>query len=84
MRVAGEIIRPEGKVSIFRMNNKYIIKIERGHLEQTFKINELDYTIADVADAERILDEPFMKSVLENFQKMNTELNASLNRNDFI
>ncbi len=83
MKVAGEINRPEGKVSIFRMNNKYIIKIERGHLEQTFKINELDYTIADVTDAERLLDEPFMQSVLENFQKMNQELNASLDRNDF-
>lgn len=83
MKVAGEFSRPEGKVSIFRMNNKYIIKIEKGHLEQTYKINELDYTIKDVEDAERILDEPFMKSVSENFLKMYQELNASLDRNNF-
>lgn len=83
MKVAAEFTRPEGRVSIFRMNNKYLIKIERGNFEQTFKISELDYVIKDEKDAERLLDEDFMKMVTENFMKMNSALHEALDRNGF-
>ena len=83
MKVAAEIILPEGKVSIFRMNNKFILKIENQHLEQTYKISEMDYEISSIEDAEKILDASFMQAVLKNFQQMNLTLHEALNRQGF-
>ncbi|MDZ7648033.1 MAG: hypothetical protein U5K54_13125 [Cytophagales bacterium] len=47
MRVIKEIPYANFKITIFQWNGKYLIKIESGLLEQTFKINELDTTSED-------------------------------------
>ena len=83
MKVAAEINLPEGKVSIFRMNNKFILKIENQHLEQTYKISETEFDLISIEDVEKILDTDFLKSVLENFQNMNMHLHETLSRNGF-
>jgi hypothetical protein len=83
MKVAAELNLPEGKVSIFRMNNKFIIKIENQHLEQTYKISEMDVDIASIEEVETILDSQFMKAVMGNFQKMNLELHEAIQRQGF-
>ena len=55
MRVIAEIPHPQIKISIFYMNQKYIIKFEMYNLEQTYKLSELDYIIRDVEDVKKAI-----------------------------
>ena len=59
MRVVGEISHPECKITIFAWNNRYLIKLEQGLLEQTFKVNEYDVT--SEAELYRIVDKAFLE-----------------------
>ena len=40
MRVIATIPHPDMRISIFHMNDKYIVKFEAGPMEQTFKFNQ--------------------------------------------
>ncbi len=42
MRVVAELPRPDCKITIFSMNMKFLVKIEKGKLEQTYKLSEMD------------------------------------------
>ncbi len=79
MRVVAEIPHPECKITIFSMNNKYIIKFEQGSIEQTYKLAEMDI-LNGVDGVFEIIDEAFIKSVIENFKGMRTEFIATYNR----
>ncbi|HYF71083.1 MAG TPA: hypothetical protein VD884_23300 [Ohtaekwangia sp.] len=80
MRVVGEITHPQCKITIFLWNNRYLIKLENGLLEQTFKINE--YDIMREADLPALLDEPFIAECLNRFQNMAKSLEDALLRLD--
>ena len=84
MKIVKEFSNPHGRFTIFEMNNKFIIKIEKGNYEQTFKINTLDYLIQSENDIERILDADFMKKTDAGFLKMHQDFNESISRNDLI
>ena len=58
MRVVREINHPECKITIFSWNNRYLIKLEQGPLEQTFKIPETDVLSDD--DLLNMLDAEFL------------------------
>ena len=51
------------------MNQKYIVKIEQGTLEQTYKISEMDLTDG-VNSVFELLDEEFLKTVGSRFAEM--------------
>lgn len=68
MRVVKEIQRPECKVTIFHWNEKYLIKLEKGPIEQTFKISQLDLTSED--ELEGLLNEEFMQKAEHRFTEM--------------
>jgi hypothetical protein len=70
MRVIAEIPHPQIKISIFYMNQKYIIKFEMYNLEQTYKLSELDYIIRDVEDVKKAITEDFITNVIQQFQNM--------------
>lgn len=72
MRVVGEIPHPECKITIFHWNNKYLVKLESGPFEQTFKINELDVTSED--DLRRIFNEDFIAQAMARFEDMSRSL----------
>lgn len=72
MRVVEEIKHPECKITIFNWNNKYLIKIEAGPFEQTFKINEYDLT--SESDLKKILDEDFIQQAVARFADMSRSL----------
>lgn len=72
MRVVGEIPHPECKITIFHWNNRYIIKIEAGPFEQTFKVN--DYDIASEADLNKILSQEFIGQAIARFSDMSRSL----------
>jgi hypothetical protein len=78
MRIVGEIPHPECKITLLSWNNRYLIKIEQGFLEQTFKINQFD--VFDESDLVRIMDESFVNECLVRFGEMHNSLSAALER----
>ncbi|HEY4323388.1 MAG TPA: hypothetical protein VGN20_05360 [Mucilaginibacter sp.] len=69
MRIIAELPHPEFKISILNMNNKFIVKIEQGTLEQIYKIPESDL-MDGVNSVFELLDEEFLKTVGARFAEM--------------
>jgi len=69
MRIIAELPHPEFKISILNMNDKFIVKIEQGSLEQTYKIAGIDL-LDGVNSVFEILDEAFLKTVSARFTEM--------------
>ena len=69
MRIIAELPHPEFKISILNMNQKFIVKIEKGALEQTYKIPEADLTDGTNSIFE-LLDEAFLTTVTNRFAEM--------------
>lgn len=69
MRIVAELPHPDCKISIFSMNQKFIIKFEQGTLEQSYKISETDI-IGGVNGIFELIDESFIKQVVEQFGVM--------------
>lgn len=68
MRVLEEIPHPKYKIQLFSYNAKYIIKIELGQFEQTFKIGETD--VMGLDDVKAMLTKDFLSSCLHRFVSM--------------
>ena len=81
MRVIAELPHPECKISIFAMNHKFLVKIERGAFEQTYKLNESDVTDG-VNGVFQILDEEFIASAVERFKLMRDDFHAAYARHE--
>jgi hypothetical protein len=80
MRVVGEIPHPYLKITIFHWNNRYLIKLEHGSYEQTFKVSELD--VHSVEDLYKIVDTEFLKESENRFLEMAQSLIKSRQRNE--
>lgn len=78
MRVVGEIPHPHCKITIFAWNNRYLIKLEAGLLEQTFKVNQFDVT--GEADLHKLADDTFIREAIDRFDDMARSLNQALSR----
>jgi hypothetical protein len=72
MRVIGEISHPECKITIFHWNNKYLLKLELGPFEQTFKINEFDVSSEDAL--KKMVNEDFISQAMARFADMSRSL----------
>ncbi|HEX8023112.1 hypothetical protein [Mucilaginibacter sp.] len=72
MRIIAELPHPDFKISILNMNNKFIVKIEQGSLEQSYKIPEMDLTDG-VNSVFELLDEEFLKKIAARFNDMRTD-----------
>lgn len=83
MRVIAELPHPECKISIFAMNQKYIVKFEQGTFEQSYKLAELDLSGGGVNDVFEILDEEFIASVLDRFKVMRSDFTSAYKRHQF-
>ncbi|MBT1702325.1 hypothetical protein [Chryseosolibacter indicus] len=68
MRLVKEISNPDCKITIFAWNNRYLIKLEQGFLEQTFKVEQ--WEISGDEDLDRIIDAEFVQQALIRFQEM--------------
>ncbi len=75
MRVVNEILHPDCKITIFHWNNKYLIKLEAGPFEQTFKINEFD--LGSEQDLKKIVDEDFIRQAMARFADMSRSLSEA-------
>ena len=76
MRVIGEIPHPQCKITLFYWNNRYLIKLEQGLLEQTYKVQEWDLT--SEADLKQVVSDEFINQALERFRSMNQSLGESM------
>jgi hypothetical protein len=78
MRVIGEIPHQEMKITIFYMNQKYLLKFENNGLEQTYKISEFDYLVKSVEDIKNIVTTDFIHRVSVLFAEMHKSLSEAL------
>lgn len=78
MRLVREIPHPECKITIFSWNNRYLIKLEQGPLEQTFKIPEFD--ISGEEELLSIIDAEFLHQAIKRFQDMGQSLYEAVER----
>jgi len=82
MRYIKDIANNRFKISIYHWNNKYIIKIESGMYEQTYKIDE--YEVTNVEEIEKCMDLVFLAKVTTRFEAMRDDFGDSLQRNEVI
>lgn len=72
MRVIADIPHPRYKIQIFLYNAKYLVKIELGQFEQTFKIAESDVE-GGVEEVKRMVTDQLLRNSLERFLSMRTD-----------
>lgn len=75
MRVVGNIPHPDLLITVFAMNEKYVVKMEAGPMEQTYKI-PMD-AVAGLDGVQKFFDEAFMQKVLQRFNEMFLDLKAA-------
>lgn len=61
------------------MNQKFIIKFEKGIYEQTYKLSELDIP-EGVDGVFKFIDNEFLTTVVERFTQMRTDFNKAYTR----
>ena len=82
MRVVAELPHTDFKITIFSMNQKFIVKMERGILEQSYKIPDMDLTNG-IDGVFEILDDEFLKAVAARFIEMGKDYKAAYHRYNY-
>ncbi len=72
MRIVSDFYREDLKISIFDFDLKYVIKFEFRGLEQTFKLDKLEFK--DITELENKLDKKFLKVIRNRFESMSDDL----------
>ncbi|GAB3989699.1 hypothetical protein GCM10028807_15170 [Spirosoma daeguense] len=80
MRFVQEIAHPQFRIGLYAWNGKYIVKIEAGPYEQTYKVNEMDLLKPDAVPS--LLDEAFLERVTQRFRDMAADWQSTGDRND--
>ncbi|MCK6617699.1 MAG: hypothetical protein L6Q51_08640 [Cyclobacteriaceae bacterium] len=76
MRIVGEIPHPDCKITLYSWNNRYLVKLEKGLLEQTYKVNQFD--IADENKLPGMVNEEFIRQTIAIFESMEAAWNHTL------
>lgn len=81
MRLVKDIPHERYKIQVFQYNGKYIVKIELGQFEQTYKIGETD--VFGLEDVERMISKELLSNSLKRFLEMRSDWeNAFKNKNE--
>lgn len=75
MRVIHEIPHPRLKIQIFSYNAKYIVKVELGQFEQSYKIGELD--VMGLDDVINMVNKDFLAGCVKRFISMREDWEQS-------
>lgn len=78
MRIIGRIPHPSLTITVFHMNDKFIVKFEAGPMEQVFKFNNDD--VQGMESIQQIIDADFISRVVERFNEMYTSMQDSLKK----
>lgn len=79
MRILGEIPHPRLKITVFKTDTRYSLKLEDGFLEQTYKFRE-DENVTGFEDIRRLADDRFLQQVSELFTLMGRNHLSTLDR----
>ena len=77
MRLVKEIPHDRYKIQIFNYNSKYIVKIELGQFEQTFKIGETD--VMGLGEVEKMITTELLSNCLKRFIEMRSDWEKAFN-----
>lgn len=80
MRFVQDIPHPLFRIGLYAWNGKYILKIDAGPYEQTYKVSDTD--VIEEADILTMLDEPFLQRIAERFRDMDTDWQATIERHE--
>ncbi|KAA9338580.1 hypothetical protein F0P96_07055 [Hymenobacter busanensis] len=83
MRHVADIPHPDLKITLLAWNGKYLLKLEKGMLEQTYKVSELDLVGGD-EEMRQLLDDTFVAAAVRRFADMRDDLQAALERHDLL
>ena len=75
MRIIGSIPHPVYKITLFKTDSRFAIKLENGTLEQTYKVR-IAAQMSNINDLRKIVDEDFLLRVGGIFKEMAETLNA--------
>lgn len=75
MRIIDSIPHPSISISIFQMNDKYIVKFEAGPMEQAFKFHTAD--VKSVENLKTIINAEFIEKVRTRFNEMFLQMKAA-------
>jgi uncharacterized protein YlzI (FlbEa/FlbD family) len=68
MRIIETIPHPSITISIFQINDKYIVKFEAGQMEQSFKYNQTE--VKGLDGLKKIINSDFIEKVRVRFNDM--------------
>ena len=68
MRIVGEIPHPHCKITLYSWNNRYLIKVEKNHLEQTFKVDQFE--LSSENELHELVNEAFIQKAVARFDDM--------------
>lgn len=74
MRVVKELPGERYNITIYSWNNKLLVKVEQGALEQTYKISEMDL-LPGVDLSEVVMEKSFLEKVEARFKEMEADFN---------
>ncbi len=80
MRFVQDIPHPLFRIGLYAWNGKYILKIDAGPYEQTYKVSDTD--VIEEADILTMLDEPFLQRIAERFRDMDVDWQATIERHE--
>jgi hypothetical protein len=75
MRIIDTIPHPSLQISIFQMNDKYLVKFEAAMMEQVFKFDTTD--VKGVDALKQIINADFIDTVRKRFNEMFLQYKAS-------
>lgn len=78
MRILKDIPHERFKIQLLHYNGKYILKIEIGQFEQTYKIGELD--VNTLEDVEKMITPELLSNCLKRFIEMRSDWDKSFQR----
>lgn len=78
MRIVRELTHFDCKITIFAWNNRFLIKLEQGPFEQTFKIPETD--VASEEELLTLLDAEFLRQAGMRFLEMGQSFHEARKR----
>mgnify|MGYP006888962463 CR=1 FL=1 len=76
MRIIDSIPHPSMSISIFQMNDKFIVKFEAGPMEQAFKFYTED--VKSVDHLKKMVNDDFINKVHLRFKEMFAQMKEAL------
>jgi len=78
MKIVGSIPHPQMTITVFMLNEKYIVKFEAGPMEQVFKLSQ--GKLRGMDHVMQIVDAEFQQEVMKRFGDMFEQMRVALEK----